>query len=79
MQVSREAVLRQRRGIEEHDRADLPAVTNTVGDHVHQHLLARHAARRAVGELEVDLLRQLVAIERRHVVDILPVAVSHVR
>lgn len=58
MQISSESVLGWRNGIERHDCADLSAMTNAVGNHVHEHLLARHAARGAAREREVDLLGQ---------------------
>jgi hypothetical protein len=45
---------------------------------MHEHLLARHATRSAVRKREVDLFGQLVAIKRRYVVDILPIARSDV-
>ena len=79
MQVRRETILRWWSGIEQHDRADLSAMAYAVGDHMHEHLLARHAPRGAIREREVDPFRQLVAIELRHVIDILAVVFSNVR
>ncbi len=42
-----------------------------MGDHMHEHLLARHAAGSTVRKREIDGFRQLVAIKRAHVIDIL--------
>ena len=49
-------------------------MTYAVGDHMHEHLLARHTARGAVRKREVDPFGQSAAIERRHIVDVFPVA-----
>ena len=48
MQIGREAILRRWDGIEQHECADLSAMTYAVGDHMHEHLLAGHTARGAV-------------------------------
>jgi hypothetical protein len=77
VQIGRETILRRWNGIEQHDRADLSAMTDAVGDDMHEHLLAGHAARGAVREREVDSFRQLIAVERRHIIDILPIAFSN--
>src|SRR5262245_16931994 len=59
MEVGRETVLRRRDGIQQHDGADLSPMTYAVRDHMHEHLLARHAARGAVSKREVDVLGEL--------------------
>jgi hypothetical protein len=43
-------------------RVDLSPMTYAVGDHMHEHLLTRHAARGTVRKRKVDPVRQLVAI-----------------
>jgi hypothetical protein len=45
VQISRETIFRRRDGIEQHERANLSAVTYAVGDHVHEggNLLRRSA------------------------------------
>src|SRR5579872_99675 len=79
VQIGRETVLRRRNGIEQHQRADLSAMTDAVSDHMHEHLLARHAAGGAVGEREIDLFRQMIAIQRRYIIDVLLIARSDIR
>ena len=74
MQIGRKTVLRGRQGVEQQQRADLPSMAHAVSDHVHEHFLARHAARRAIRKREVDLLEQVVGLERRHILDVVPVA-----
>jgi hypothetical protein len=78
VQIGREPVRRRRDGIEQHDCTDLSPVTHAVGNHMHEHLLTRHATRCAVRKSEIDSVGQLVAVERRYVVDILPIARSDV-
>ena len=48
-------------------------MAGAVVDHMHEHFLAGHAARSAVGERKIDPFCQGVAIECRHVVDVLPI------
>ena len=79
MQIGRETILRRPDGIEQHERADLSAVTGAMGYHVHEHFLSRHAARKAIRKREVYLFGQLNGIKLPHVVDIVPIAFSYVR
>ena len=79
MQIGGETILCRWSGMDQHHRADLSTVTYAVGYHMHEHFLAGHATQGAVSEREVDPFRQLVAIERRHIIDILAIAFSDVR
>jgi hypothetical protein len=70
MQIGRETILRRWNRIEQHDCADLSAMTYAVGDHMPS-ISSRDMARSAVRERKVDPFRQLVAIKCRHIVEIL--------
>jgi hypothetical protein len=54
MQIGRETIVRGCNGIEQHYRTDLSPVPYAVSDHVHEHFLARHAARGTVRKREAD-------------------------
>src|SRR5690348_15813650 len=74
MQKSCEAILHRWDGIQQHDCADLSAMDYAMGDHMYQHFLARHTARSAVSEYEIDRFYERVGIEGRYILDILPIA-----
>jgi hypothetical protein len=63
MQISRETILGRRNGIEQHDGADLAAMTRAVGDHMHEHLLASHPAELRVDDLELASFVCVTSIE----------------
>jgi AcrR family transcriptional regulator len=79
MQPGREAVSRRRKGVEQHQGADLAAVAGAMVDDVHEHFLAGHATRGAIGEHEIDPFRQGVLLEPGNILYVLLIGCSDVR